>query len=361
MDRVVFAAGKGVLTLVDSLVMGCSVLLVLSLQISWQLTLLALLPMPIMAILIKRDGQRLHQRFRVAQAAFSLLNNQAQENLTSIRMIKTFGLEQHQSVRFAAVAAEAGDKNMRVARVDARLDPTIQLAVGLSNVLAVGGGSWLVLRGAMTLGQLISFIMYLGLMIWPMLALAWMFNIVERGSAAYSRIRQTLEERSEVEDGALSLPAGRGTLSVAINAFRYPHAKERALQDIHLTLAPGQMLGVCGPTGTGKSTLLALILRQFDVSEGMIRFHDLPLTALALDQWRSRLAVVSQTPFLFSDSVASNIALGRPDATAEQIEEAARLACIHDDILHLAKGYQTEVGERGVMLSGGQKQRLAIA
>ncbi|WP_074013071.1 SmdA family multidrug ABC transporter permease/ATP-binding protein [Candidatus Sodalis sp. SoCistrobi] len=360
-DRVVFAAGEGVLTLVDSLVMGCSVLLVMSLQISWQLTLLALLPMPVMAVIIKRDGQRLHQRFRVAQAAFSSLNNQAQENLASIRMIKAFGLEQHQSARFAAVASEAGDKNMRVARVDARFDPTIYLTVGLANLLAVGGGSWLVMRGAMTLGQLTSFIMYLGLMIWPMLALAWMFNIVERGSAAYSRIRQTLEERAEVEDGTLSLPPGRGTLSVAIGAFRYPHARDPALQAIHLTLAPGQMLGVCGPTGAGKSTLLALILRQFDVSEGEIRFHELPLTALALDQWRSRLAVVSQTPFLFSDSVASNIALGRPDATAQQIEEAARLACVHEDILRLPQGYQTEVGERGVMLSGGQKQRLAIA
>ncbi|BAE73952.1 putative multidrug resistance ABC transporter ATP-binding/permease protein YheI [Sodalis glossinidius str. 'morsitans'] len=360
-DRVVFAAGEGVLTLVDSLVMGCSVLLVMSLQISWQLTVLALLPMPVMAVLIKRDGQRLHQRFRVAQAAFSSLNNQAQENLASIRMIKAFGLEQHQSARFAAVALEAGDKNMHLARVDARFDPTIYLAVGLSNLLAVGGGSWLVMRGAMTLGQLTSFIMYLGLMIWPMLALAWMFNIVERGSAAYSRIRQTLEERPEVVDGTLSFPAGRGALSVAIDAFRYPHARNPALQGIYLTLAPGQMLGVCGPTGAGKSTLLALILRQFDVAEGEIRFHDLPLTALALDHWRSRLAVVSQTPFLFSDSVASNIALGRPDATAQQIEEAARLACVHEDILRLPQGYQTEVGERGVMLSGGQKQRLAIA
>ncbi|RLR18285.1 SmdA family multidrug ABC transporter permease/ATP-binding protein, partial [Sodalis-like symbiont of Bactericera trigonica] len=360
-DRVVFAAGEGVLTLVDSLVMGCSVLLVMSLQISWQLTVLAFLPMPVMAVLIKLDGQRLHQRFRVAQAAFSSLNNQAQENLASIRMIKAFGLEQHQSARFAAVALEAGDKNMHVARVDARFDPTIYLAVGLSNLLAVGGGSWLVMRGAMTLGQLTSFMMYLGLMIWPMLALAWMFNIVERGSAAYSRIRQTLEERPEVVDGTLSLPAGRGALSVAIDAFRYPHARDPALQGIHLTLAPGQMLGVCGPTGAGKSTLLALILRQFDVAEGEIRFHGLPLTALALDHWRSRLAVVSQTPFLFSDSVASNIALGRPDATEQQIEEAARLACVHEDILRLPQGYQTEVGERGVMLSGGQKQRLAIA
>ncbi|OZI13967.1 multidrug ABC transporter permease/ATP-binding protein [Sodalis-like symbiont of Philaenus spumarius] len=360
-DRVVFAAGEGVLTLVDSLVMGCLVFLVMSLQISWQLTVLALLPMPVMAVLIKRDGQRLHQHFRVAQAAYSALNNQAQENLASIRMIRAFGLEQHQAARFAAVALEAGEKNMHVARVDARFDPTIYLAVGLSNFLAVGGGSWLVMHGAMTLGQLTSFIMYLGLMIWPMLALAWMFNIVERASAAYSRIRQTLEERPEVVDGTLSLPAGWGALSVAIDAFRYPHARDPALQGIHLTLAPGQMLGVCGPTGAGKSTLLALILRQFDVSEGEICFHELPLTALALDHWRSRLAVVNQTPFLFSDSVASNIALGRPDATAQQIEVAARLACVHEDILRLPQGYQTEVGERGVMLSGGQKQRLAIA
>ncbi|MGP4123383.1 MAG: SmdA family multidrug ABC transporter permease/ATP-binding protein [Sodalis sp. (in: enterobacteria)] len=360
-DRVVFAAGEGVLTLVDSLVMGCSVLLVMSLQISWQLTLLALLPMPVMAVLIKRDGRRLHQHFRVAQAAFSSLNNQAQENLTSIRMIKAFGLEQHQSARFAAVAIEAGDKNMRVARVDARFDPTIYLAVGIANLLAVGGGSRLVLQGAMTLGQLTSFIMYLGLMIWPMLALAWMFNIVERGSAAYSRICQMLEEAPEVKDGVLPLPASRGTLKIAISAFRYPHCPKYALRDIHLTLAPKQTLGLCGPTGAGKSTLLALILRQFDVSEGEIRFHNLPLTALVLDQWRSRLAVVSQTPFLFSDSVASNIAFGRPDATAEKIEEAARLACIHEEILCLPQGYQTEVGERGVMLSGGQKQRLAIA
>ncbi|UDG79985.1 SmdA family multidrug ABC transporter permease/ATP-binding protein [Candidatus Steffania adelgidicola] len=360
-DRVVFAAGEGVLTLVDSFVIGFSVLMVMSLKISWELTLLTLLPMPIMAFLVKRDGQCLHQHFRLAQAAFSSLNNQAQENLTSIRMIKGFGLEEYQSARFSAIALEAGEKNMQVARVDARFDPTIYIAVGLSNLLAVSGGSWLVIRGLMTLGQLTSFLMYLGLMIWPMLALAWMFNIVERGSAAYSRIRQTLETHSEIKDGQLSLPEGRGALSVGIVAFAYPHTKKYALRDIHLTLVPGKMLGVCGPTGAGKSTLLALILRQFDVSNGEICFHDLPLTSLVLDQWRQRLAVVSQTSFLFSDSISNNIALGRPEATAKQIEESARLACVHEDIISLSKGYQTQVGDRGVMLSGGQKQRLSIA
>ncbi|USR59177.1 SmdA family multidrug ABC transporter permease/ATP-binding protein [Lelliottia amnigena] len=360
-DRVVFAAGEGVLTLVDSLVMGCAVLIVMSTQISWQLTLLALLPMPIMALAIKRYGDQLHERFKLAQAAFSSLNDRTQESMTSIRMIKAFGLEDRQSALFAADAADTGAKNLRVARIDARFDPTIYIAIGTANMLAIGGGSWMVVNGSMTLGQLTSFAMYLGLMIWPMLALAWMFNIVERGSAAYSRIRAMLAEAPVVNDGTESVPEGRGVLDVAIRQFTYPQTENPTLENVNFTLHPGQMLGICGPTGAGKSTVLSLIQRHFDVTQGEIRFHDLPLTRLQLDAWRSRLAVVSQTPFLFSDTVANNIALGHPNATQEEIEHVARLASVHDDILRLPQGYETEVGERGVMLSGGQKQRISIA
>lgn len=360
-DRVVFAAGEGVLTLVDSLVMGCAVLIVMSTQISWQLTLLALLPMPLMALAIKRNGDALHERFRVAQAAFSSLNDRTQESLTSIRMIKALGLEDRQSAQFAADAADTGAKNMRVARIDARFDPTIYIAIGAANLLAIGGGSWMVIHGSLTLGQLTSFVMYLGLMIWPMLALAWMFNIVERGSAAYGRIRTMLEEAPAVDDGTEAVPAGRGVLQVAIRDFIYPQASKPSLEQVNFTLQPGQMLGICGPTGAGKSTILALLQRHFDVTHGEIRFHDLPLPILQLDSWRARLAVVNQTPFLFSDTVANNIALGKPDATQAQIERVAQLASVHDDILRLPQGYETEVGERGVMLSGGQKQRISIA
>ena len=360
-DRVVFAAGEGVLTLVDSLVMGCAVLIVMSTQLSWQLTLLALLPMPIMALVIKRYGDLLHERFKVAQAAFSSLNDRTQESLTSIRMIKAFGLEDRQSAQFAADAADTGVKNMRVARIDARFDPTIYIAIGMANLLAIAGGSWMVMQGELTLGQLTSFMMYLGLMIWPMLALAWMFNIVERGSAAYSRIRTLLAEAPVVDDGTQPVPEGRGTLELAIGRFSYPQTDKPTLCDVNVTLKPGHMLGICGPTGSGKSTILSLIQRHFDVDEGEICFHDIPLSQLQLDAWRSRLAVVSQTPFLFSDTVASNIALGHPSATQEEIEHAARLACVHEDILRLPQGYDTEVGERGVMLSGGQKQRISIA
>ncbi|EPD6674550.1 SmdA family multidrug ABC transporter permease/ATP-binding protein [Cronobacter sakazakii] len=360
-DRVVFAAGEGVLTLVDSLVMGCAVLVIMCTQISWQLTLLALLPMPVMAIVIKRYGDQLHHRFKAAQAAFSSLNDRTQESLTSIRMIKAFGLEDRQSALFSEDARDTGVKNLRVARVDARFDPTIYIAIGMANLLAIGGGSWMVMNGTLTLGQLTSFTMYLGLMIWPMLALAWMFNIVERGSAAYSRIRALLAEAPVVKDGQASLPAGRGVLNVAIREFRYPHAARDTLRNVQFTLKPGQMLGLCGPTGAGKTSVLSLIQRHFDLDAGEITFHDVSLDRVHLDDWRGRLAVVNQTPFLFSDTVASNIALGKPDATQEEIEQAAKLACVHDDILRLPQGYHIQVGERGVMLSGGQKQRISIA
>ncbi|EIC82347.1 SmdA family multidrug ABC transporter permease/ATP-binding protein [Serratia sp. M24T3] len=360
-DRVVFAAGEGVLTLVDSLVMGLAVLIVMATQISWELTLLSLVPMPIMAAVIKRYGDQLHQRFKVAQAAFSSLNDQAQESLTSIRMIKAFGLENHQSSQFADVAQDTGLKNMRVARVDARFDPTIYVSIGMANMLAIGGGSWMVVNGHLTLGQLTSFVMYLGLMIWPMLALAWMFNIVERGSAAYSRIRSLLQEAPCVLDGTRPLSAERSELEVNVESFFYPQTTAPSLHDVQFILQPGNMLGLCGPTGSGKSTLLALLQRQFDVTQGSIRYQGKPLSEVLLDDWRSRLSIVSQTPFLFSDTVAQNIALGRPDATQEQIEQAAEMACVHQDILRLPQGYDTEVGERGVMLSGGQKQRISIA
>ena len=231
----------------------------------------------------------------------------------------------------------------------------------MANLLAVGGGSWMVVRGTMTLGQLTSFAMYLGLMIWPMLALAWMFNIVERGSAAYSRIRAMLAEVPVVNDGSEPVPEGPGVLKADIRVFIYPQTEHPVLENVSFTLRPGQMLGICGPTGSGKSTILSLIQRHFDVSEGDIRFHDVPLPRLLLDDWRSRLAVVSQTPFLFSDTIANNIALGCPTATQDQIEHVARLASVHEDILRLPQGYDTEVGERGVMLSGGQKQRISIA
>jgi len=360
-DRVVFAAGEGVLTLIDSLFMGFSVLIIMSTQINFFLTVISLIPMPIMAILIKKYGKELHDTFRHAQAAFSLLNNKTQEILTSIRMIRSFGLEDNQSKKFDIIVANTGKKNMEVAKIDARFDPVIYLSVALSNLLAVIIGGYLVWINKITIGQLTSFIMYLGLMIWPMLALAWMFNIVERGSAAWDRIYSIMNKKIDIQDGNKNIPYSSGTLNINISLFLYPNNKNISLKNINITLEPGKTLGICGPTGSGKSTLLKLIQREFNIEKGAIFYHSIPLSKLKIDDWRSRISVVNQNPFLFSESISNNISLGKPHASQKEIEKAAKLADVHKDIICLPNGYQTQVGERGVMLSGGQKQRIAIA
>ncbi|WAI18382.1 MAG: SmdA family multidrug ABC transporter permease/ATP-binding protein [Buchnera aphidicola (Acyrthosiphon caraganae)] len=360
-DRVVFAAGEGVLTLVDSLVMGFSVLIVMSTQISFLLTIISLIPMPIMAILIKKYGKELHDTFRHAQIAFSSLNNQTQEIFTSIRMIRAFGLEKNQSNKFDTIVTKTGKKNMEVAKIDARFDPVIYLSVAFSNLLAIIGGGWLVWNNQITIGQLTSFIMYLGLMIWPMLALAWMFNIVERGSAAWDRIYSIINKELYIKDGNKTIPLSPGILSININKFCYPNNHIPSLKNINILIKPGNTLGICGPTGSGKSTLLKLIQRQFHFNKEEIVYHSSSLLELKIDDWRSRIAVINQTSFLFSESIANNISLGKTNASQKEIEEVAKLADVHEDILCLPKKYETQVGERGVMLSGGQKQRICIA
>ncbi|ANZ22668.1 multidrug ABC transporter ATP-binding protein [Buchnera aphidicola (Diuraphis noxia)] len=360
-DRVVFAAGEGVLTLIDSLFMGFSVLIIMSTQISFILTIISLIPMPIMAILIKKYGKELHETFRHAQAAFSLLNNQTQEILTSIRMIKAFGLEKYQLNKFNLIVTNTGKKNMEVAKIDARFDPVIYLSVAFSNLLAVIEGGYLLWNNKITIGQLTSFIMYLGLMIWPMLALAWMFNIVERGSAAWERIYSIINKELYIKDGNKNIPDSFGILLVNIKQFCYPQHKIPSLKNINLILKPGKTLGICGPTGSGKSTLLKLIQREFNIKKGEIYYHSISLSELKINDWRKRIAVVNQNPFLFSESINNNIALGKPNASQKEIEEASKLADIHKDIITFPNGYNTKIGERGVMLSGGQKQRIAIA
>ncbi|QCI16704.1 SmdA family multidrug ABC transporter permease/ATP-binding protein [Buchnera aphidicola (Aphis craccivora)] len=360
-DRVVFAAGEGVLTLIDSSIMGLSVLVVMITQISWLLTIISLIPMPIMAFLIKKYGKELHDKFRNAQHSFSLLNNQTQEILTSIRMIRSFGLEENQLKKFNCIVNEAGKKNMQVAKIDARFDPVIYLSVAFSNLLAITAGGYLVWHDIITIGQLTSFIMYLGLMIWPMLALAWMFNIVERGSAAWERIYSIINQKLYIEDGKKTTDNISKIINVHINTFFYPKRNIPSLKKINFTLLPGKTLGVCGPTGSGKSTLLKLIQRQFKITEGEITYGSISLLQLKINYWRSKISVVNQTAFLFSDNIYNNICLGKPNASKSEIEKAAKLADIHKDIICLPEGYQTQVGERGVMLSGGQKQRISIA
>lgn len=358
---VVMTAGEGVLTLADSMIMGIAVLIVMTTTISWELTLLALAPMPVMALMVNRFGTQLHHRFSASQAAFSSLSDETQSSLNGIRMIRAFGLESQQIDRFNAVADDTGEKNMAVAKVDAMFDPVIYLTIGASFFCSIAGGGYMVAQGTLTLGELTAFTLYQGLMIWPMLAVAWLFNIIERGSAAWKRIKEVLDEKPDLVDGEKALPAGRETLSLAIDQFTWRGHDVAALRDVNIALAPGKMLGIAGPVGSGKTTLLALMLRLEDPVQGRISYGGTDLRDFRLGEWRGKLAVVTQAPFLFSRSIADNIALGKPDATREAIREAAKLACIDEDIMQFPEGYETLVGEKGITLSGGQKQRISIA
>ncbi|HCE2074925.1 TPA: ATP-binding cassette domain-containing protein [Vibrio parahaemolyticus] len=359
--NIVMTAGEGVLTAADSVITGIAVLIIMVTQVSWKLTVMALLPMPFLAVIIFFIVRILHQRFRVAQEAFSSMSDMTQESLNGVRMLRAFGLENQEQQRFEDVVDDTGAKNIAVARVDARFDPAIQLTIGLSFLLSVAAGAYLVDKGEITLGDLTAFTMYLGLMIWPMLAFAFLFNILERGSAAWNRLQEIFDEQPEIIGGTQPLDEKPLPLHIKIDAFHWSKELPPALAVVDVTLEPGKMLGITGPVGSGKSTLLTLLLRQHDLENGTIQFGDVKIKDAILPQWRNRFAVVNQSPFLFSKSIFDNIALGNPQATQEQVYQAAKFACIHDDIEKFPDGYQTEVGEKGITLSGGQKQRIAIA
>ncbi|ELB2055665.1 ABC transporter transmembrane domain-containing protein [Vibrio parahaemolyticus] len=359
--NIVMTAGEGVLTAADSVITGIAVLIIMVTQVSWKLTVMALLPMPFLAVIIFFIVRILHQRFRVAQEAFSSMSDMTQESLNGVRMLRAFGLENQEQQRFEDVVDDTGAKNIAVARVDARFDPAIQLTIGLSFLLSMAAGAYLVDKGEITLGDLTAFTMYLGLMIWPMLAFAFLFNILERGSAAWNRLQEIFDEQPEIIGGTQPLDGKPLPLHIKIDAFHWSKELPPALAAVDVTLEPGKMLGIAGPVGSGKSTLLSLLLRQHDLENGTIQFGDVKIKDAILPQWRNRFAVVNQSPFLFSKSIFDNIALGNPQATQEQVYQAAKFACIHDDIKKFPDGYQTEVGEKGITLSGGQKQRIAIA
>jgi ATP-binding cassette, subfamily B, multidrug efflux pump len=355
-------AGAGVLTLVDSLSTGGFVILAMGFTISWKLTLICLLPMPLMAILTSWFGTMLHRTFHKAQEAFSALNDKTQESITGIKVIKTFGQEKEDIEDFRKQSEDVVQKNIVVAKIDSLYDPTISIIVGISFFLAIGFGAKFVMSGELTIGELISFTTYLGLLIWPMLAFGWLFNIVERGRASYDRVAALLRENVDITDKGNALDeVPSGDIQFEIADFTYPGEKIPTLKNISFQLNRGETLGIVGKTGAGKTTFLKLLIREFENNNGEITFGGKPLQEYKLEKLREAIGYVPQDHFLFSATVGENIAFTNPYASNMEIYEAAKLACIHDDILQFTDGYETVVGERGVSLSGGQKQRISIA
>ncbi|GIN61666.1 ABC transporter ATP-binding protein [Robertmurraya siralis] len=355
-------AGSGVLTLVDSLATGGFVMIAMAATISWKLTLIALIPMPLMAILTSWYGNLLHRRFHKAQEAFSALNDKTQESISGIKVLKTFGQEKEEIEDFRRQSDDVVKKNISVAKIDSLFDPTISIVVGISFFLSIVFGARYVLNEEITIGELISFTTYLGLLIWPMLAFGWLFNIVERGRASYDRVSRLLAEKTEVleqKDALDLIPSGK--IGFQIATFIYPGEKEPVLQDVHFSLKQGETLGIVGKTGAGKTTLLKLLIREFDLKNGKVTFGGRAITEYKIKKLREAIGYVPQDHFLFSATIRENIAFTNPLIDEEKIFKAAKIANIHDDILEFTDGYDTIVGERGVSLSGGQKQRISIA
>lgn len=361
-QAVEMTAGDGILTLIDSITMGGLVIIMMSVLVSWELTLISLLPMPFMAIITGHYGTLIHQRFASAQSSFSNLNDKVQESVSGIRVTKSFGIEEAEINDFSKKSEDTVQKNIAVAKIDALFDPTILFIVGISYFLAIAFGAYFVVLDKITIGQLTTFIMYLGNLIWPMLAFGWLFNIVERGHASYDRIKILLNIKPSVvdtEDALSTVP--QGDISYRINNFKYHTDEEPVLKEIVFDLQQGTTLGIVGRTGSGKSTLSRLLLREFDLTDGDILIDGNSIYKYKIDSLRQTIGYVPQDHFLFSTTIAENIAFAKPDATVEEIREVAALAYIDKDIMQFSDGYGTIVGERGTTLSGGQKQRISIA
>ncbi|EPA8366076.1 ABC transporter ATP-binding protein [Vibrio fluvialis] len=359
-DAVEMAAGEGILSGFDGLMTFILVLVMMFVFIDWQLAVLAILPFPFMGYGFYKLSNRIHHQFKDTLDSFSTLNEQAQQSVAGIRMIKSMGREVIEADKFERIAEQSAQSTYKVQRSEALFDPIIQLSLGAALLIALLMGGWQISSGNLTVGQLTSFTLYLSELIWPMYAFGWLMNILQRGNAAIGRLEELLNLPDSINDQGTTEPAGYA-LAIEHVSFHYPETGQPSLSNISLQLGENRVLGIAGATGAGKSTLLHLLMRYWEAEQGSIEVSGIPIQSIPLPALRNLYAYVPQDAFLFSMSIMENIRIGRSEASDEDVHQAAKLAAIHDDILQFPEGYQTLVGERGVTLSGGQRQRISIA
>lgn len=357
-----FVAGGGIITLTDSLSITIVTLFSMVFIIDWQLTLLTILPFPLLIFVAHYLGKLINKYYHGSLQSFSQMNDHVQESVTGMKVIKAFGEEEEDYLDFVKETDNVIEKNKKVFKVDSAYTPVIDVITGLTYVLTLIFGTYFVQNGRITLGQLIAYFSYLGNMTWPLLAVGRLVNTMERGNASYDRVTNLLSKTAKVQNA--ENPIGGldfNRLSVDINEFAYPGSDLVVLEDIHFDLKEGDSLGIVGRTGSGKSSLFSLLVRNFDVQDGSILIDQQNMSQIDITELNDRIGYIPQTNLLFSTSVRENIRFGRPNMSQAEVEYYAKLADIHDDILSFADGYDTLVGERGVSLSGGQKQRISIA
>ena len=353
-------AGGGVMSAVDASITALVTLLTMLFSISWQMTLVAILPLPFMAYATSRLGRKTHKAFGESQAAFSELNNKVQESVSGIKVTKSFGYQSDELASFQEVNDLTFQKNLQTMKYDSLFDPMVLLFVGSSYALTLLVGAFMVQAGQVTVGNLVTFISYLDMLVWPLMAIGFLFNITQRGKVSYQRIESLLSQESPVKDPESPLDGiENGRLDYAIDRFAFED--EETLRDIHFSLEKGQTLGLVGQTGSGKTALIKLLLREYDVDQGAIYLNGHDIRDYRLADLRSLMGYVPQDQFLFASSILENICFGNPDLPFSAVEQATKLAQVYQDIQAMPEGFDTVIGEKGVSLSGGQKQRLAMS
>jgi ATP-binding cassette subfamily B protein len=332
-------------------------------RIHFKLTLLALLSLPLVAVVTKVVGQRIHELFQKVQEQFSTLSTRVQENLAGARVVRAYSQEESEASFFGELNDEFVKRNRRLIRWTAAFHPLLQGLVGIGFVLVLWYGGQLVRSGAITVGEFVSFNFFLSKLVWPMIAIGWVINLAQRGSVSLQRIQEIIRTEPAIRDdqGAIELGNISGAVQFKELSFAFEEGGTSVLEGIDFEVEAGQTVAIVGRTGAGKSTLLSMVPRQVNPPRGALFVDGRDVRSLSLSSLRQAIAAVPQETFLFSMTVRENIALGKPDASLDEIFEAARTAGLETDLASMSDGLDTVVGERGIMLSGGQKQRLALA
>lgn len=358
-NAVVGVAGGGVMSAVDASITALVTVLTMFFVLDWRLTLIAILPLPFMAWGTSLIGRKNHESFKAAQEAFSDLNNKVQESFSGIKVSKSFGYQDAETAAFERINQDVFKKNILAAKYNALFDPMVLIFVGLSYLLTLIFGGLFISQGQLTVGELVTFITYLDMLVWPLQAMGYLFNISQRGAVSYERIESLLAQESDVIEVASPIKdIKNGRLDYSIQKFAYDDRP--TLRDIHFSIDQGQTLGIVGVTGSGKTTLLRLLLREQDIQEGSIYLAGHDIRDYSLSALRSLIGYVPQDQILFATSIRDNIRFGNPSLSDEDVIAVTKLCGIYEDIMQMPDGFDTLVGERGVSLSGGQKQRLAM-
>ncbi len=355
--------GPGIMYPTDTF-MTFTMTLIMMLNSDWQLTLIALIPLPFVSYAVYKLGKIIHKKFEERQQQFSQITMRAQENLSGIRIIQAYVREQYEIDRFDELGEEFLKKNLMLAKVQSLMWPLMFLLVGCSLVITIYFGGMKVINGQMSIGTLTAFFGYLLLLIWPMIAFGWVTNLLQQGAASMGRLGKIMDTKPDIVDSAdtdHSIKDIQGSIEFKNVTFTHKSAATPTLKDVNLSIPQGTTLAIVGYTGSGKSTLVNLIPRLYDITEGSLSIDGVDVRKIPLDVLRQHIGYAPQETFLFSDSLFDNISYGVDNGTKEHVQESAEIAQIAKDIQEFPKGYETVIGERGITLSGGQKQRTSIA